>query len=133
MNRLAVYGTLMRGFRANQNFLNKAKFVEEVQIPGYDMYNRWGFPCIVPNPENKEGIRAEVFEDIDDDTMKNLDYYEAFRPDNPDRSMYLRKEIEVGGKPAFIYVWNPPVGDMPKVESGNFRDVRNVDIPTLVK
>lgn len=111
MRRLLVYGTLRRGQRANRA-LGTAQFVDTVHVTGYDMYNLGGFPGVVENPNNKEGIVGEVFELPDgepgNDILRHLDYFENYRPERPEKSSYLRKEIDVLGQSTFIYVFNRP-------------------------
>ena len=106
MTKILVYGTLRQGFGAH-GALKGAKFVKNVRVPGYDMVNCGGFPGIYPNPENQEGIEGELYEDVDAATLEHLDHYEGYREANPDRSHYLRKEIEVAGDKVFIYELNP--------------------------
>jgi gamma-glutamylcyclotransferase (GGCT)/AIG2-like uncharacterized protein YtfP len=125
MTRILVYGTLRRGQGAN-GFLGDAKFVEEVRLPGYDMFHLGGFPGIVPNPDNKEGVVGEVFELTDDREIENLDAYEGYSPRHEESSLYLRKEVEVLGKPTFVYVYNRNTdrGSYGKIPSGDWITVQ---------
>jgi gamma-glutamylcyclotransferase (GGCT)/AIG2-like uncharacterized protein YtfP len=127
LTRILVYGTLRKGQGANR-FLGDAEFVEEVRLPGYDMYALGWFPGIVPNPDNKEGVVGEVYELTDDDKIKDLDAYEGYSPDYEEHSLYLRREVEVLGKPTYVYVYNRPVDgivDM-KLPSGDWKENNNV-------
>ena len=107
MNRIAVYGSLRRGEQANRA-LRDCKFLNEVRIPGFDLYALTWFPGIRENPENKEGVVCELFELPEDnaDLIKHLDYYEGYNHREPERSLFLRKEIEVNGEPTLIYTFN---------------------------
>lgn len=105
--KLLVYGTLRRNEHAH-GALSDCKYQGEVRLPGYDMINLGGFPGIVPNPQNKNGIVGEVFDGISPDTLRQLDYYEGYNPAYPEHSHYLRKEISVGGDDVFVYVFNRP-------------------------
>lgn len=125
MRRLLVYGTLRTGERAF-GALKGSDFVEEVRVPGYDMYALYGFPGILANKNNKEGIVGEVFE-VSDNTLALLDHYEGFVKDKPERSHYIRTEIDVSGKPTDIYVYNVPLNDIAQViPSGNWKERNNV-------
>lgn len=71
------------------------------------MYNLGGFPGIVPNPQNKEGVVVEVFDGLTPDIIEHLDHYEGYDPNRPDeRNYYLRREVEVGGDKVEVYVFN---------------------------
>jgi gamma-glutamylcyclotransferase (GGCT)/AIG2-like uncharacterized protein YtfP len=107
LTKILVYGTLRQGFGANRA-LKDATFVRETRVPGFDMINLGGFPGIVPNPQNKEGVVGEVYDNVSDNVIEHLDHYEGYRPDNPKRSYYLREKINVEGDEMFVYVWNQP-------------------------
>lgn len=108
MTKLLVYGTLRRDCGANR-FLNGTVYQGDVRLSGYDMYNLGGFPGIVENPDNKDGVVCEVFDGVTPETMEDIDHYEGYRPDYPpERSHYLRKEVNVQGEPMFVYVYNRP-------------------------
>jgi gamma-glutamylcyclotransferase (GGCT)/AIG2-like uncharacterized protein YtfP len=122
--RLLVYGSLRRGQGANR-FLDGAKFVEEVRLPGYDMLALGWYPGIVPNPDNKEGIVGEVYEipeELAEDMVENLDAYEGYNKMNEARSLFVRREVEVNGQLTSLYEYNtrPPVGIVEKVKTGDW-------------
>lgn len=73
--KVAVYGTLKRGFH-NNTLLMHSRFLEERIIPGYKLMDA-GFPVAVPC--NKSSIKAEIFEIDDDDkvTLVSLDRLEG--------------------------------------------------------
>ena len=91
--KVAVYGTLRKGF-GNNRLLESSKFVGEGKID-----NNWSlfvpvvddkmvsFPYAVEETSD-EGFVCEVYE-IDDKTLKSLDYLEGYP------SFYDRKEVEV--------------------------------------
>lgn len=125
--RLLVYGTLRRGCRAN-GALGAARFVNEVRLPGYDMFNLGGFPGIVKNADNQEGIVGEVYDlpsDVADYTIEQLDHYEGYFPQDEKRSAYLRRTIPVEGKETFVYEFNQPTdrGWYQKIPSGDWRNM----------
>jgi gamma-glutamylcyclotransferase (GGCT)/AIG2-like uncharacterized protein YtfP len=121
--RVFVYGTLRRGQRAH-NALKDCRFVEERRVPGFDMYNLFGFPGVKANPDNKNGIVGEVFE-VDNNTLSLLDYYEGYNPERHG-GHYLREQIEVSGEPTDIYVYNHDVDPFEKVASGNWATHREL-------
>jgi gamma-glutamylcyclotransferase (GGCT)/AIG2-like uncharacterized protein YtfP len=128
MKRLAVYGTLRRGQHANRT-LAAATFVKESRVPGFDLYGLGWYPGIKPNPKNEQGVVVEVFEVPDDkaeDLIKNLDYYEGYFPDNKERSLFVREEVDVEGQPTTIYVYNGRVENelAAKIPSGDWSKPR---------
>jgi gamma-glutamylcyclotransferase (GGCT)/AIG2-like uncharacterized protein YtfP len=134
---ILVYGTLRRKPKIsaiagaeNSPLMQGAKFVDEVRVPGYDMYSLGAFPGIKENPANKKGIVGELYEipdDAVDDLIAHLDYYEGYRPDDVAHSMYLRREVNVSDTPAMIYVYNGTTDEkwIHLIPSGNWRDVQN--------
>lgn len=88
--------------------MRNTEFVEEVKLPGYDMFAISWFPGIVPNPENKEGIVGELYEipEGQEHVVKELDYFEGYFPDKEDKSLFLRREVDVGGRQAIAYIYN---------------------------
>jgi gamma-glutamylcyclotransferase (GGCT)/AIG2-like uncharacterized protein YtfP len=106
--RIFVYGSLRRGQQANRS-LRDCKFLEEVTLPGFDMYAVSWFPGIRHNPANEQGVVGELYElpEEDADTLiKNLDYYEGYREDHQELSLFLREEVQVNGEPTLIYTFN---------------------------
>lgn len=101
-----------------------AEYQGDVRIPGFDMVNLGGFPGIVPNPENKEGIVGEVWDGIDDHTLEHLDYYEGVNHRDPALGHYRRETIDVAGDKADIYIWNRPETRnwYQPIPSGDWRD-----------
>lgn len=107
MTRILVYGSLRKGEGANRFLLN-TEFVKEVRVPGYDLFHLGWYPGIKPNSENEEGFVGEVYQiqEWDNETLQNLDAYEGYRKNDEPNSLFIRKEIEVEGKPTFVYVYN---------------------------
>jgi len=105
MKHIVVYGSLRRGEPANR-LLEQCKFVGEVRVPGFDLYALTWFPGVIENPDNKEGIVGELYEGVDDTLLENLDFYEGHNRRDPNRSLFQRKEININGTSALIYVFN---------------------------
>jgi gamma-glutamylcyclotransferase (GGCT)/AIG2-like uncharacterized protein YtfP len=121
-----VYGTLRQKERAH-NKLGLSKFVEEVRVDGFDMYNLGGFPGIIKGKGSIVGETYELPEGVEGEAVLGLlDYYEGYFPDRPDRSAYVREEIDVNGKPTFVYVLNnDKTRDWYKpVPSGDWRNIQ---------
>lgn len=91
--KVAVYGTLKRGF-GNHRLLEKAEFIGVGDtLPFFDMISFGGYPGVISGTES---IKVEVFEVSDQDTIDNLDFLEGhpsfFRRD--DTHIKLRDEDE---------------------------------------
>lgn len=108
MKHIFVYGSLRKGEGANK-LLNDCKFIKEVRLPGYDLYALTWFPGIKENPKNEEGVVGELYElpnKAPVALLQTVDYYEGYFPSDRERSLFVRKEIEVEGEKTFIYVLN---------------------------
>jgi gamma-glutamylcyclotransferase (GGCT)/AIG2-like uncharacterized protein YtfP len=127
--RIFVYGSLRRGQQANRS-LRDCKFLEEVTLPGFDMYAISWFPGIRHNPANEQGVVGELYELPEDEAdrdalMKHLDYYEGYNPNHEDTSLFVRRKIDVNGDESIIYLFNKnpeKIQSLPvaKVESGDW-------------
>jgi gamma-glutamylaminecyclotransferase len=74
MNRVFVYGTLMRGF-GNHRLLSNSIFVREARtVPIFEMISLGGFPAILAG--GKTSIVGEVF-DVGHATLAQLDRLEG--------------------------------------------------------
>lgn len=84
-NLVFVYGTLMRGERAN-DFLSDADFAGEAVLRDYAMYDLGSYPGIVAR--KGEAVLGELYY-VDDATLKRLDEYEG------EGSLYHRIPVQV--------------------------------------
>jgi len=91
-HRVAVYGTLREG-EGNFRLLRDAVKDGTHRIGGFVMYSNGGFPYAV---EGEGQITVETYS-VDDRTLRNLDMLEGY-PHH-----YDRREVDVNGKPAWIY------------------------------
>jgi len=92
---LFVYGTLMQGMR-NHQYLEKAKFIGSAQTkPEYELLSNGSIPAAKPG---NESIKGELYE-ADDEVLAGLDVLEEV-----DTNLYEKKEIDVDGKTATIYL-----------------------------
>jgi gamma-glutamylcyclotransferase (GGCT)/AIG2-like uncharacterized protein YtfP len=126
MKRLLVYGSLRRGHRAHRSLeIRHAQFIKEVRVPGFDLLALGWYPGIKANPENKDGFLGELYAIPDhlwDELIQHLDYYEGYFPDNLERSLFLRTEIEIEGHPTTVYTYNGKTNNelVVKVQSGDW-------------
>ncbi len=84
-NLVFVYGTLMRGERAN-DFLCDAEFAGDAVLKDYAMYNLGSYPGIIAHAG--EAVLGELYY-VDDATLKHLDEYEG------EGSLYHRITVRV--------------------------------------
>ena len=71
-----VYGTLKRG-GLNHHYLSGQRFVGEARtIPGFRLYDLDGYPGMVPDPVDNEGVTGELWE-VDTPCLAALDEFEG--------------------------------------------------------
>ena len=115
--KLAVYGTLKRGYGNHKALISDWEFVGEDRIKGFDMY-QMGFPMIFHGDRE---ITVEVFEIPDrPNALRNVDVLEGYSPNSPHNTFYLRETIETKYGPAYIYVGADAerVSHYPLIENG---------------
>ena len=111
---LFAYGTLMRGLRNHGRFCGDALTIEPASTRGrlYDLPA--GFPAMVEAADGVVHGEAMTFPDIEA-TLANVDVLEGYRPDQPGRSLYLRRVQPVtllgsgATVPAYCYLWHGPL------------------------
>ena len=84
-NPVFVYGTLMRGERAD-NLLRDADFAGDAVLRDYAMYDLGSYPGIAAR--KGEAVLGELYY-VDDFTLKRLDEYES------EGSLYHRITVQV--------------------------------------
>jgi len=116
-----VYGTLRKDRGAYRNFgLDRhANYVGTFEVKGWAMYHLGGFPGVRQGDEQSV-IIGDLLEITNPEIMKSLDRYEGYYSDAPDNSLYLRKEIEVDGKQAFIYEYNRQPNERYRISGGEW-------------
>ncbi len=82
------------------------------------------YPAAVPAPEGV--VWGEVY-DMEDasQVLAALVDIEGYRPDDPDRSLYTRQQAPVTlpdgtTAPAWVYFYNAPLGQAPRIPSGDY-------------
>ena len=119
------YGTLMAGFdrRRRAGIDHKLTYVGRGAIRAA-LFDLGLYPAAVPAPDGH--VWGEVYEMTDAPAVLGaLDEIEGYRPDHPDRSLYVRQETEVvlpDGQFAMAsaYFYNAPLGRAPRIRSGDY-------------
>ncbi|MFZ3373652.1 MAG: gamma-glutamylcyclotransferase family protein [Desulfitobacteriaceae bacterium] len=111
MDKVFVYGTLMKGYGNYCYYLSESEFLGKGEITGYALYAVSSFPGIVP--EVGEKVKGEVYK-VNRDTLKRLDSLEG------EGSLYLRKQVEVLVEGQIVqgwtYIWNHETEGTEKIE-----------------
>ena len=82
-----VYGTLKRGC-SNHHFLTGQTFVAEARTaPGFRLYSLGGFPGMITQEGDREGVTGEIWS-VDADALVRLDGLEGV-----DEGMYRREAV----------------------------------------
>lgn len=82
------------------------------------------YPAAIPAEDGR--VWGEVYEMADpDQVLAALDEIEGYRPENPDSSLYARSQTDVllpGGDTAraWVYFYNAPLGQAPRIASGDY-------------
>ena len=119
------YGTLMAGFdrRRQAGIDSKLTYVGRGAIRAA-LFDLGLYPAAIPAPDGE--VWGEVYEMTDAPAvLAALDEIEGYRPDHPDRSLYVRQETEVvlpDGQvaAASAYFYNAPLGRAPRIRSGDY-------------
>jgi gamma-glutamylcyclotransferase (GGCT)/AIG2-like uncharacterized protein YtfP len=119
------YGTLMAGFdrRRRAGIDDKLTYIGRGSIQGA-LFDLGLYPAAVPAPDGH--IWGEVYDMSDPATvLAALDEIEGYRPDDQDRSLYTRAQVEVvlpdGSRAqAWVYFYNAPLGRAPRIPSGDY-------------
>ncbi len=121
------YGTLMAGFdrRRRAGIDDKLTYIGRGSIRAA-LFDLGIYPAAVPDPEGT--VWGEVCRMVDAEAVLSaLDEIEGHRPDDPDRSLYIRELVGVtlpDGTPeqAWVYFYNAPLGHAPQIASGDYLD-----------
>jgi gamma-glutamylcyclotransferase (GGCT)/AIG2-like uncharacterized protein YtfP len=119
------YGTLMAGFdrRRRAGIDDKLRYIGRGSIRGA-LFDLGIYPAAVPATEGH--IWGEVYSMSDADAvLAALDDIEGYRHDDPDRSLYMRRQVDVvlpDGTPAqaWVYFYNAPLGGAQPIASGDY-------------
>ena len=114
--RLFVYGTLMRGQRAEPYLGATRKFLGERSLIG-SIYHLGGFPGV--KLDGRGEVHGHMFE-IDKDVLSVCDGYEGYRPQSPETSLYIRRTLTDEEGEYFTYEYNRDVNEEHHIESGRW-------------
>jgi gamma-glutamylcyclotransferase (GGCT)/AIG2-like uncharacterized protein YtfP len=82
------------------------------------------YPAAVPAPDGR--VWGEVYAVKDrEKALGGLDDIEGYRQDDPDRSLYIREQVEVkltdgNTDKAWVYFYNAPLGRAERIPSGDY-------------
>ena len=104
---LFVYGTLKRG-GSNHHFLTGQEFVGEARTaPGFRLYDLGGYPGMVTNPGDRDGVMGEIWA-VDAAALRRLDGLEGL-----DQGLYRRDVVPLlppfAEQPIETYLYNRSV------------------------
>jgi gamma-glutamylcyclotransferase (GGCT)/AIG2-like uncharacterized protein YtfP len=119
------YGTLMAGFdrRRRAGIDDRLTYIGRGSIQAA-LFDLGIYPAAVPAPEGL--VWGEVYEMRDSArVLAALDEIEGHRPDDPDRSLYLRQQTGVRlpdgtSAAAWVYFYNAPLGRALRIPSGDY-------------
>lgn len=119
------YGTLMAGFdrRRRAGVEGQLAFCGRGWIRA-NLFDLGIYPAAVPAPEGR--VWGEVYQMREPDSvLPKLDEIEGHSPDAPERSLYVRDEVDVtlgdgSVVRAWAYFYNAPLGRAPRISSGDY-------------
>jgi gamma-glutamylcyclotransferase (GGCT)/AIG2-like uncharacterized protein YtfP len=121
---LFVYGTLLQpGNGLAQYLISNCTYLNTGCIKG-TLYDIGEYPGLVINEESGR-VHGSIYE-IDDQTLKQIDNYEGYGPDQDEPNLYIRVMQPVqttnGVTEAWIYLYNLPVDGLQVIGSGNYME-----------
>ncbi len=125
-----IYGTLSPEIAPDEiaEVVGKLKFVGNGFVYG-NLYDLGEFPGAKLAAKTKNKIRGRVYKlPAGRKVIKSLDAYEEFIPNQPRKSLYLRKRtpvvLESGKKiQSWIYEYNGDTSFLPTIKSGDYSKV----------
>jgi gamma-glutamylcyclotransferase (GGCT)/AIG2-like uncharacterized protein YtfP len=124
------YGTLMSGFKRQGRQRLDAKLTPvgrgSIRAALFDVGL---YPAAIPASDAL--VQGELHRMSDESVLRDLDEIEGFRPEQPDASLYTRLETPVTltdgrTESAWTYFYNAPLGNAPRIESGDYLDYLRV-------
>ncbi len=130
-DRVFFYGTLMSGFK-RQGRTRVDLALAPVGHGWIDavLFDLGIYPAAIPATDSR--VRGEVHRLLDADSVLHaLDEIEGYRPQEPDASLYVRRETSVtldagGVVMAWVYFYNAPLGGAQRIESGDYLEYLKV-------
>ena len=126
------YGTLMAPFNrpGRQRITPKLTFQGRGSINAA-LFDLGIYPAAIPSEDNSK-VWGEVYETGEPGpVLAVLDEIEGYRPNEPDRSLYVRVLADVtladgSVKKAWTYFYNAPLGRAQRITSGDYLEHLNV-------
>jgi len=124
---LFVCGTLRSGLAPDEvaGLMRNMHRIGVAFVPGR-LYDLGEYPGAILDPNCETKVIGEVFQLPDDGAaVEALDAYEGIDPQDPDGSMFVRREAEItledGAKlQCWIYVYNREVASSTLITSGDY-------------
>ena len=119
------YGTLMAGFdrRRRASLDAKLTYLGRGSIQAW-LFDLGLYPAAIPACDGR--VWGEVYGVADSAAvLAVLDEIEGYRPDDPDRSLYVRSSVPVRmpdgtERTAWAYFYNAPLGQAERIASGDY-------------
>ena len=127
LDRLFVYGTLMRGFDhpMAQLLSRSADFIGEARCQGR-LYLVKHYPGLVLSDDPADVVFGELYRlRAPDELLREFDMYEACGEGFAEPTEYVRQMLPVTSQgrsvdEAWTYLYNWPVAHLPRIVSGRF-------------
>jgi gamma-glutamylcyclotransferase (GGCT)/AIG2-like uncharacterized protein YtfP len=119
------YGTLMSGFKRP----GRTRVDLALEPVGHGwihaiLFDLGIYPAAIPATDSR--VRGEVHRLLQQEAVLHaLDEIEGYRPEQPDSSLYMRRETSVTlddgrAADAWVYFYNAPLGGAQRIESGDY-------------
>ena len=126
LDRLFVYGTLMRGFDhpMAQLLSRSADFIGEARCQGR-LYRVKHYPALVLSDDPADVVFGELYRlRAPDELLREFDMYEACGEGFAEPTEYIRQMLPVtlddAQAEAWTYIYNWPVAQLSRIASGRF-------------
>ena len=104
VERLFVYGTLMKGMNNHDRFCGDALTIEPAVTTGRLYHLPYGFPAMFDTPDGQVFGEVMTFPDIKT-TLERLDSLEGYRPGETSHYIRIKKEIAILIENRNILAW----------------------------
>ncbi len=129
---LFVYGTLRREAQFPlEKYLGKwVIFIGRGTCQGI-LIDLGSYPGVIPSHRKTDRVVGELYRLLEpENVLARLDYYEGFRPNHPQQSEYIRRQIPVrledgSTLDAWIYFYNGQTTELRVIRSGDYLQYLN--------
>ena len=125
--KIFVYGTLRKGFSRHRYLSLEAKWIGMGTVKGL-LYDLGSYPGVLLSDEGK--VKGEVYA-INESTsiLQKLDRIEGFNALQPERSLFLRTQVEVTMEDRSVEAWIYILPSKPEratlIPTGDYRSFRS--------